>query len=233
MRLPTLFTVTLAASSLHAMQVVVVASDMHVVEYIANCDDRARAMGRLSGNVYRATTVESYGRAGQTGMIPYYDLTGRYARSLVDQPTRIDWHVVGGVPPYRLIDDQRDLHGNVCITVVDAEGRVATGCAVVQMRRTQVELECPPGQRDEIGAEPAPSPRKEIIHTQMRPSRHISGGDRPADDLTRTRRGTQAGDGVGTRSATYIQAGGRGSGGGGTGGGTTWGGGVGSGSSVR
>lgn len=51
------------------------------------------------------------------------------------------WHVVGGVAPYRVIqNDENTMKG--CITVMDAEGQIATGCSMVGLQRVRVAVDC-------------------------------------------------------------------------------------------
>jgi hypothetical protein len=46
-------------------------------------------------------------------------------------PGSASWHVSGGVPPYRLVGEDSPARGSVCFTVMDSEGRTATGCGVI------------------------------------------------------------------------------------------------------
>jgi hypothetical protein len=58
------------------------------------------------------------------------------------------WHVVGGVPPYRLVTDRTDRLGVVCFSVMDATGRQASGCGVINERRSE-RIEGCNGSRNE------------------------------------------------------------------------------------
>ena len=61
------------------------------------------------------------------------------------EPGRVSWHVSGGRAPYALVRDERDLAGNVCITVRDADGREATGWGVVAEQLQEVYVDCSMG----------------------------------------------------------------------------------------
>jgi hypothetical protein len=59
----------------------------------------------------------------------------------------MEWHVVGGTPPYRVIRDESDVagKGDRCITVMDANGQVAQGCGVVGVQRLTAVVDCDMG----------------------------------------------------------------------------------------
>lgn len=95
-----------------ALHVVVYTSDEHVMEY--RC---------------RSTRVDT----GDPLAVPL---------DVQRTPGRVDWHASGGTPPYRMVADDRDAFGNVCITVVDATGQVGRGCGVVGRRLELVTVEC-------------------------------------------------------------------------------------------
>jgi hypothetical protein len=59
------------------------------------------------------------------------------------EPGRVNWRALGGQPPYRLVDDVRDPAGNVCITVMDATGAIATGCGMLLTYTEVVQVNCP------------------------------------------------------------------------------------------
>lgn len=63
-------------------------------------------------------------------------------RTVVQQRGNVYWHVVGGVAPYMVIDKET-LGTNVCITVVDAAGTMATGCATRRASTQTIYIECP------------------------------------------------------------------------------------------
>lgn len=52
------------------------------------------------------------------------------------QPGSASWRGVGGVPPYRLVEENATTTGVVCFTVVDAMGKEARGCGVINELRT-------------------------------------------------------------------------------------------------
>lgn len=56
---------------------------------------------------------------------------------------RFNWHVVGGEAPYTVLNDEMTLGTTRCITVQDANGQVATACAIMGTREEIVEVECP------------------------------------------------------------------------------------------
>lgn len=53
----------------------------------------------------------------------------------------ISWHVVGGVAPYRVIHNENNTIKG-CITVMDAEGQIATGCSMIGLQKTRVAVDC-------------------------------------------------------------------------------------------
>ena len=63
-------------------------------------------------------------------------------RQVVLSNGRFDWHAVGGVAPYELIDSYKDKDGNVCITVRDAKGDIASGCGVIGNIYQEVVVNC-------------------------------------------------------------------------------------------
>lgn len=65
--------------------------------------------------------------------------------SNVVEPGRVTWHVNGGRAPYTLVRDERDLAGNVCITLRDADGREATGCGIIGVQDETVLVDCARG----------------------------------------------------------------------------------------
>lgn len=72
------------------------------------------------------------------------------------EPGRITWHVSGGRAPFVLVRDERDLVGNVCITVRDADGREATGCGVVAEQLQEVYVDCTMGLGGAKSMQPTP-----------------------------------------------------------------------------
>ncbi|MDQ3101621.1 MAG: hypothetical protein M3R08_09560 [Bacteroidota bacterium] len=66
------------------------------------------------------------------------------SRTIQQTPASITWHGVGGVPPYTLIEQDIDRFRNVCITIMDATGTMATGCSILGEQRHLVPIECPP-----------------------------------------------------------------------------------------
>lgn len=233
MRLLLLYAAALmTATGLRAMQVVVNASDMHLVEYVADCNGQLWIVDQ---------PIHPHDRAWVSGTGAWRAAdgagTGRHINGMgadqwvVATPSRISWHVVGGVPPYRLIDDKRDLNG-VCITVRDALGNEATGCAVVGVRRTQVMVDCPQRHIQEVVS---PAPLK--VDKETRGVRSASSGaGAPRPGTTRTRDGRHTGgDGPGPRQATRQVGGTRGgiTGQGGNNGGTGTGGGLTRGAGIR
>lgn len=60
----------------------------------------------------------------------------------VQSPGRFLWHVVGGVAPYTMLGDERMPGGSRCIMVQDAEGNVASGCGVVEVRVMKQWTKC-------------------------------------------------------------------------------------------
>lgn len=68
-------------------------------------------------------------------------------RTEVRSPGGISWHVVGGVPPYRVVRNENNTIKG-CITVMDAEGEMATGCSTIGLQRTRVAVDCQGGDLD-------------------------------------------------------------------------------------
>jgi hypothetical protein len=63
-------------------------------------------------------------------------------RSVVRNPGGVNWHAVGGRAPYTVIRHNTDARGTVCVTLIDADGQVATSCGVVQSRVQVVQVDC-------------------------------------------------------------------------------------------
>lgn len=53
-----------------------------------------------------------------------------------------DWHVVGGVAPYTIVKNEMKSMNGGCITVMDAEGTIATSCGIVGVRQERQEINC-------------------------------------------------------------------------------------------
>lgn len=66
------------------------------------------------------------------------------------KPGSASWRAVGGVPPYRLVQDEPGEGGIVCFTVVDATGREARGCGVIGELRSSRFVGCNGGRSDGI-----------------------------------------------------------------------------------
>jgi hypothetical protein len=66
-----------------------------------------------------------------------------WVRNEVKFPGRLRWHVVNGTPPYTVMKEKRDQAGNICITIKDAGGKIATGCGVMGMVTRVEVIECP------------------------------------------------------------------------------------------
>lgn len=64
-------------------------------------------------------------------------------RHVVQATGRFDWHVSNGKAPYHIVEQERDDAGNVCITVMDAVGNMATGCGIIAERRVVASVNCP------------------------------------------------------------------------------------------
>jgi hypothetical protein len=61
-------------------------------------------------------------------------------RSEMQVEARINWHVVGGKAPYRLLDQHCEDLGIISITVMDARGEIATAKSVIrEVRRTRLD----------------------------------------------------------------------------------------------
>lgn len=64
------------------------------------------------------------------------------------------WHVVGGKAPYTILKDNWD-GVNRCITVQDAEGRIASGCGMIGTQVIKVQVRC---NRGPLPADPYTAP---------------------------------------------------------------------------
>ena len=53
-----------------------------------------------------------------------------------------DWHVVGGVAPYTIVKNEMQSMNSGCITVMDAEGTIATSCGIIGVRQEQQQINC-------------------------------------------------------------------------------------------
>ncbi len=53
-----------------------------------------------------------------------------------------NWHVVGGTAPYRVISNNMNSSTGGCITVMDAQGRTATGCGTIGVRTEIARVDC-------------------------------------------------------------------------------------------
>lgn len=70
-------------------------------------------------------------------------------RTVTVAPGGLSWHVVGGVAPYRVLRDESHDPIGGCITVVDAEGRTATGCGVVATHEVRLAVDCREMERED------------------------------------------------------------------------------------
>ena len=67
----------------------------------------------------------------------------RAVREVVRQEPFITWHATGGVRPYTLLSQRTDRAGNICITVMDAAGQIATGCGIMSTWIYTSQTNCP------------------------------------------------------------------------------------------
>lgn len=65
-------------------------------------------------------------------------VVGTYVRSTGGY----DWHVVGGVAPYTIVKNDMRTMSSGCITVMDAEGTVATSCGIIGVRQERRPISC-------------------------------------------------------------------------------------------
>lgn len=63
-----------------------------------------------------------------------------------------NWHVVGGVAPYTMVRNEMQTMSGGCITVMDAEGTIATGCGVIGVRQERQVVNC--GENEDLDAGP-------------------------------------------------------------------------------
>ena len=52
------------------------------------------------------------------------------------------WHVVGGVAPYTVLKNELRTMTSGCITVMDAEGTIATSCGVIGVLQEKLAVDC-------------------------------------------------------------------------------------------
>ncbi len=111
-------------------------------------------------------------------------------RRVLRDPGHLTWHGVGGVAPYTLISDERDGFGNICITIMDATGNMATGCSIMRERRLTIPVECEP-----LPSEQIPSDSLRTDHKKLQ--EHIAYRDSlngVSDDASPKARGTAEAD---------------------------------------
>lgn len=74
-------------------------------------------------------------------------------RTIVRQQGYVMWYVVGGVPPYTIVESEGRSTGQVCVTVVDAMGQIATATGAYNTIVDREVLECPlPESAQTIGS---------------------------------------------------------------------------------
>ncbi|MCB0757179.1 MAG: hypothetical protein KDC01_01875 [Flavobacteriales bacterium] len=73
----------------------------------------------------------------------------RVFRTEVQSAGGMNWHVVGGVAPYTVVKNNMATSSGGCVTVMDAEGQVATGCGVVGVQWVRVAVDCQGEDLDE------------------------------------------------------------------------------------
>ena len=64
-------------------------------------------------------------------------------RSIVRQQGYVRWHIRGGVPPYTVIESEHLRNGRFHVTVMDAEGHLATASGLYNTFVDVVAVECP------------------------------------------------------------------------------------------
>jgi hypothetical protein len=55
---------------------------------------------------------------------------------------RVQWHAVGGIPPYKLIENRVAKDGLVTVTVMDAAGNIGTGLGMMGQQVQEVSVDC-------------------------------------------------------------------------------------------
>ncbi len=73
--------------------------------------------------------------------------------SVIKSTGGYNWHVVGGVAPYTIVKNEMRTMTSGCITVMDAEGTIATSCGVISVRQEQQQINC---QREEDSLDHGP-----------------------------------------------------------------------------
>lgn len=87
---------------------------------------------------------------------------GPVVRSSMDSQGSFIWHAVGGTAPYTQISGPSQGSMGGCVTVMDAEGQIATGCGTVGVVKINVPFNCgtneplpiPPAKRDQEEKKP-------------------------------------------------------------------------------
>ncbi|MBK8340495.1 MAG: hypothetical protein IPK99_11105 [Flavobacteriales bacterium] len=118
----------------------------------------------------------------------------------------VNWHAVGGVQPYTLLEQSSDGLGNVQVIVSDAAGSIAIGYGVIQTVRTETSMPCPNSTRA------APAACADSLRTQADPPEaHDGAGPRPPRPAVRMKhenvRGEQGDGRPGTIRSIAVERG--------------------------
>jgi hypothetical protein len=106
---------------LHSMAekliVVVYTTDAKQVEY--RCRPSACVDGASNRNVDPGIVMQTVNRTG-----------------------RVEWHAIGGVPPYKVVRNHTAEDGMVTVTIMDAVGNFGTGLGVIGKQTQVVSVDC-------------------------------------------------------------------------------------------
>jgi hypothetical protein len=104
-------------------------------------------------------------------------------RSVVLTRGSVNWHAVGGVPPYTDLRAERGPGGLVTVTVMDAACNTYTACGVVGVRRISKMVNCASDDPAQVAATPLPTsaaPRYGTAKSSDRTRTSTSGDTRMA-----------------------------------------------------
>ncbi|MEO8591478.1 MAG: hypothetical protein ABI432_19005 [Flavobacteriales bacterium] len=109
---------------------------------------------------------------------------GMVVRRVVRVQGHLSWHVVGGVAPYTVINGVPDELGNLCVTVIDAAGNVASGHGVICTQVTSETVGCPDAVQEEPVV-PKVSPTSVPVDASVRERARGTVAPRPPVDRER------------------------------------------------
>jgi hypothetical protein len=112
-------------------------------------------------------------------------ITFPVVQRVVQKAGQVNYRVLGGMPPYVLLNDVRDEFGNVCLTFRDAAGTVAKGCTVIGQLRSVQMMNCagsPPYLNDVMLTRYVPAPYVPAPNHRSPAKPPVPDPDRPSKD---------------------------------------------------